>query len=46
MGDAEDGLGAAVAGAEALEELNLRFPALDKAALRDLAIAKATLEGE
>jgi PPK2 family polyphosphate:nucleotide phosphotransferase len=31
---------------EALEELNLKFPALDKAALRDLAVAKATLEGE
>ena len=29
---------------DALEELDLRFPALDKAALRDLAVAKATLE--
>ena len=31
---------------DALEELDLKFPALDKAALRDLAIAKATLEGQ
>jgi hypothetical protein len=31
---------------EALEELDLKFPALDKAGLRDLAAAKATLEAE
>jgi PPK2 family polyphosphate:nucleotide phosphotransferase len=31
---------------EALEELNLKYPTLDKAALRDLAAARATLDRE
>jgi PPK2 family polyphosphate:nucleotide phosphotransferase len=31
---------------EALEELNLKYPTLDKAALRDLAASRATLERE
>jgi hypothetical protein len=31
---------------DALEELDLKFPTLNKAALRDLTVARATLEGE
>jgi PPK2 family polyphosphate:nucleotide phosphotransferase len=31
---------------DALEELDLRYPVLDKAALRDLAVARAMLEAE